>query len=401
MINMDKTKVSFIDVEGQRQQISLAPELYKAAADNNMTVRQYINHKYPSASDAKHDTFVQLCASAGLHFKQDKSLGVNSAPLKVVLDSPVSHEAGAITSNVNPVQSRILFPAAVLEYVESKMAVDRTSVVTAFDRTVALTTTVPNARIEQPVINYTGKDGPEDSRAQVTSQLARPPAMLSITTSDVTQKIPTKSLGILVSDEALQSTTLDLVGLALQRQMEVEGYSLAAEALIDMLSGDVDNGQSALAQTKANTLDTAIVAAGALTQTAWIKWLYTNLQSRRIDWVFTDIAGAMAIENRTGKPNISGDDPNSPRIDTIFNIAFPQLVKNVQMFIVPSDWGWTANTIMGIQSNSAIHKYVNSSASYSAMERFALQKGQGLRFDFGSLYARLFDDAFSVLSLTT
>jgi hypothetical protein len=398
---MDKTKVYFTDAAGLRQEMSFGPSLYRAAMDKNMTVRQYINSEYPTASDASHDTFVQMCASAGLHFKQDKLMGVNSAPLKVVLDGPINPEAGAITGNVNPVQSRILFPAAILEYVESAMAVDRTSVISAFDKTVALTTTVPHARIERPVISYGQKDGPEDSRSQVISQLTRPPAMLSITASDVTKKIPTRSIGLEVSDEALQSTTRDLVGLALRRQTEVEGYAMAGEALIDMLSGDLDNGQAALAQVKANTLDATIVAAGVLTQTAWVTWLYTNLQSRRIDWVFTDLAGALAIENRTGKPTISSDDPNSPRIDTIFNIAFPQLVKNVKMFIVPSDWGWTANTIMGIQSEYAIHKFVNSSASYSAMERFALRKGQGLRFDFGTMYERMFDGAFAVLSLTT
>jgi len=397
---MDKTKVYFTDAAGLRQEASFGPSLYRAAMDKNMTVRQYINSEFPTENGAKHDTFVQMCASAGLQFKQDKSLGVNSAPLRVVLDGPVNVDAAGITGNTNPVQSRILFPAAILEYIENAMAVDRTSVISAFDQTVALTTTVPNARIERPVINYAGKDGPQDSRSQVISQLTRPPAMLSITASDVTKKIPTRSIGLEVSDEALQSTTLDLVGLALRRQTEVEGYAMAGEALIDMLSGDVDNGQSALSQVKANTLDSTIVAAGALTQSAWVQWLYTNLQSRQIDWVFTDLAGALAIENRTGKPTITGDDPNSPRIDTIFNIAFPQLVKNVKMFIVPSDWGWTANTIMGIHSAYAIHKFVNSSAEYAAMERFALRKGQGLRFDFGNMYERMFDDAFSVLSLT-
>ncbi|MGW8181810.1 MAG: hypothetical protein ACWGQW_24030, partial [bacterium] len=110
--------------------------------------------------------------------------------------------------------------------------------------------------------------------------------------------------------------------------------------------------------------------------------------------------GAMAIESRTGKPVITSDDPNSPRIDTLFNIAFPNLIKNVQMFIVPADWGWPANTIMGIQSDSAIHKYVNSSAQYSAMEEFVLRRGKGLRFDFGNAYYRMFDEAFAVLSLT-
>ena len=91
---MDKTKVSFIDAEGQRQQVSLAPELYKAAMADNKTVRQYINQIYPGSSESKHDTFVQMCASAGLIFNPDKAMGVNSAPLKDVLDGPISHEAG-------------------------------------------------------------------------------------------------------------------------------------------------------------------------------------------------------------------------------------------------------------------------------------------------------------------
>lgn len=397
---MDKTKVSFIDASGQRQQVTLVPEVYKAALDKNMTVRQYINHKYPCEAGAQNDSFVQMCASAGLYFKPSKSMGVNSTPLKVILEGQINHEAGAITRDQNPVQSRILFPAAVLEYIEDQMSIDRSSPVAAFDRTVAMITTVPTARVEQPIISYSGKDGPEDARSQVISQLTRPPAMLSITASDVTKKIPTRAIGLEVSDEALQATTLDLVTLALRRQMDVEGYALAGEALIAMLSGDVDNGQSALDQVKADTLDSTITDAGTLTQLAWVKWLYTNLQTRRIDWVFTDLDAALAIEGRTGKPVITGDDPNSPRIDTLFNIAYPQLVKNVQMFIVPSDWGWPANTIMGIQSDSAIHKFVNSSASYSAMERFALRKGEGLRFDFGSMYERMFDDAFAVLSLT-
>ena len=398
---MDNTKVYFTDAAGLRQEVSLAPDLYRAAADKNMTVRQYINHVYPAASDAKHDTFVQMCASTGLHFKSDKAMGVNSANLKSILDGPISHEAGAIVGNTNPIQSRILFPAAVLEYVESEMAIDRTSVISAFDQAIALTTTVPNSRVEQPTISYAGKDGPEEARSQTTSQLTRPPAMMSITAAEVSKKIPTKSLGLEVSDEAMQSTTLNLVGLALRRQIEVEGYAMASEALIAMINGDLDTGQAALAHVHVDTLDSTIVTNGAVTQTAWIKWLYTNLQQRRIDWIFTDLAGALAIENRTGKPVVTSDDPNSPRIDTLFNIAYPQLVKNVKMFIVPSDWGWSANTVMGIQSAYAIHKFVNSSASYSAMERFALRKGQGLRFDFGTMYERMFDDAFAVLSLTT
>lgn len=398
-----KEKVSFIDASGERHFVSLGPEIYKAAMEANLTPRQFINTTYPTTVDAKYDTFTQMCGSVDLIFNQNAKMGVNSANLRSILDGKVNFDAasGSVVREVNPVQSRILFPAAVLEYVESKLAVDRNSAVNVFDQAVALMTTVANARVEQPVINYEGKDGPEEARSQITSQLALPPAMMTITASDITRKIPTYSLGLQVSDEALAATTLDLVGLALTRQSEVERYALIGEALLAMLQGDSDNGDSALSQTKADTLDSTIVANGVLTQTAWVKWLYTNIQTRRINWIFCDIDAALAIENRTGKPVVTGDDPNSPRIDTLFNIAHPMLVAGVMMYIVPPDFSWPANTIMGIDSRYAIAKLTNSQAEYSAVERFALRKGSGIRFDFGNMWYRLYDDAFSVLSLTT
>lgn len=399
---MSKDKVSFIDENGGRQQVALQPEVYKAAMEENLTTRQFINQKYPTTSDAKHDTFTQMCGSAGLIFNQDKKMGVNSANLKSILDGKVNFDAstGSVVREVSPVQSRVLFPAAVLEYVEDALMVDRESAVNVFDQTIALNTTVASARVEQPTISYTGKDGPDEARSQITSQLALPPAMMTITASEITKKIPTYSLGLQVSDEALQATTLDLVGLALSRQAEIERDEMVGETLLALLQGDADVGDAVLTQVKADTLDTDLDTAGTLSQKAWTTWLYTNLRSRRIDWVFCDINAALAIEGRSGKPVVTGDDPNSPRIDTLFNIAHPQLVENVKMYIVPVDYSWPANTIMGIDSRYAIAKLTNSNAEYSAVERFALRKGSGIRFDFGNLYYRLYDAAFSVLSLT-
>ena len=168
-----------------------------------------------------------------------------------------------------------------------------------------------------------------------------------------------------------------------------------------MLNGDADNGQSALSVVKADTFDSTITAAGTLSHKAWILWLYNAIETLHIDWVIVDsIDTALAIENRSSKPVIVGDDPNSPRIDTLFSIAYPSLASKVQMFIAPKSWSLPANTIHGIQSNSAIAKLINSSAEYSSTERWALRRGEALRFDFGQQYYRLFDDAHSVLSLT-
>ena len=388
----------FTDKTGAQQEVTLGASIFQEARDENLTLRQFINNKYPTCLET--ETFKQMCASEKLFFNTNEAFGINSTPLKTILNPSTRNASN--TTRENPVQSRILFAPALMSYMEDVMAKDRQSPISVFDQLVAITTTVASARTEQPVITYAGKDGPENKRANQIAQLAEPANMMLIKASDITRQIPTFSVGLAVSDQAMQYATIDLVGLTLMRQKEIELFSLAGEAVMDMLSGDDDNGQSALAQVKADTLDSTISAAGTLTHKAWILWLYSNILQRRIDWVIVDsIATAMAIEARTGKPVVTSDDPNSPRIDTLFNLAYPQLAANVKMFVAPTEWGMTANTIMGIQSNSAIAKLVNSSADYEATERWALRRAEAMRFDFGQQYYRLYDSAFSVLSLTT
>ena len=389
---------SFIDKTGAQQQVTLSADIFRAAHDSNLTVRQYINNKYPTCSDT--ETFKQMCSSEQLFFKKSDAYGVNSTPLRVVLDPPADREA-ANTTRENPVQSRILFPPALMSMVEDTLAVDRMSATNAFDQLVAITTTVASARTEQPVISYSGKDGPQDKRAQQISQLSEPANTMLITASEVTRTIPTFSVGLSISDEAMKYATIDMVALALARQKEVEMFALAGEAVMAMLNGDSDTGQSALPVVNADTFDTTIAADGVLTDLAWLKWLYSSMLTRRIDWVIVDsLATALAVQNRTGKNTVQTDDPNSPRIETLFSVAYPQIAASVKMFIAPAEWAMTANTLIGIQSNSAIAKLVNSSASYQASERWAMRKGEGMRFDFGQSYYRLFDSAFSVMSLT-
>ena len=390
---------SFIDKTGAKQEVMLHSDLYRAAKDANLNVRQYINTKYPTSEER--DTFTQMCASEGLFFTADETTGVNSTPMSHILNPPTL-DAATVTRE-NPVQSRILFPPALMSYIEDSMPMDRQSAVTVFDSMVALTTTVASARTEQPVISYAGNDGPEDTRAQQISQLSEPANMMTITASTTTKQIPTFSMGLAISDQAMQYATIDLVALAVTRQKEIEMFALAGEAMVDMISGDADNGQSALAVVKADVFDSAVGAnAGDLTQKAYIKWLYAAIETRQIDWIIVNsIDTALSIEGRTNKPVITGDDPNSPRIDTLFNMAYPRLAQSVKMFVAPSSWSLPAWYCVGIQSDSAIAKLVNSQADYDSSERWALRRGEGFRMDFGQQYYRLWDDAFSIMELTT
>ncbi len=389
----------FNDKAGEQHEVVLAPEMYKAAADEGLTLRQYVNVHFPTTADAKVDTFSQLCASEGLFFSPDKNAGVAPIPLKNILNpTPKFDAAGGVVRETNPVGSRVLFPAAILEYVENKLKVDRQSQVNAFSSLLAMDYSVANSRFDQPVVSYERTGGPEDTQSQQIGQLALPANMLSITATERNYKIPTEAVGLTISNEALESTTLDLVGMALTRQAEVQDAFKADEWLMEAMNGNPDDEHNAaIAGVNADTFDGTISANGVLTQKAWVHYLYENINTRRIDTIVCDLDTALAIENRTGKPVITTDDPNSDRIDAKFKVTFPNLVTSVNIHIVE---GFTANTIFGMDTRYALARVANSLADYSAIEDFVLRKGKGFRFDRGAIVYKPFKEApFSRMNL--
>jgi len=389
----------FIDTDGSQQELPIDMSHYRAAAEKNISLRQLVNSKYPTASE-KSDTFTQLCASEGLFFAGDKATGVKIPTLKSIFEPGSSFDAaGAVTSDVSPPGSRYLFPAAVLEYVESKLKVDRTTNVMAFNALLAMDYSVANSRIDQPVIDFGKRGGPEDTSSQSRGQLAGPVSMVSITTSERAYRIPNEAIGLEVSNEALQYTTLDLVGMAITRQAEVQEAARVNAWMSEMLNGNVDDAyNSALTSVTAKSYDSAITTAGTLTQKAWVKYLYDGIATRRVDWVICNLDTALAIETRTGRPTITGDDPNSDRLDAKFKVEFPQLTTNVKMYIsedIP------AGTVVGIDSRYAISRVTNSLASVSDVEQFIMRQGKGFFFQRGQMVYKPFgNEPFHVMTLT-
>ena len=65
-----------------------------------------------------------------------------------------------------------------------------------------------------------------------------------------------------------------------------------------------------------------------------------------------------------------------------------------------SDSGFPANTILGIDSRYAIQRVTSTNASYQAQEEFVLRRSSAMRFDYGTLSRRLYNDAFEVLTFS-
>lgn len=405
---MKKNIVKFTDSDGV-QEVTLGLSHWQAAQDSNLSLRQFVNTKYPTTPDAKHDTFTQMCQSVGLYTKPARELGIRPISMKEIENGGLEFGVGMQGSEVSPVQTKILFPAVIAELVENKLQFDRMSAVAAFDRMLADVYSVAGRRIEQPYIDYTRTNGPESTRNQARAQGAEPATMMTIKAGEKTLTIGETPLAVTVTDEAMQATTIDMVALAMARQAEVESYTRIGEDLLGVLQGSVDAGSygtSALSSVTAASFDSSIGAAGALTDLAYAKWLYTGIEKRRINYIITDFAGAWAIQNRTmpvqsaSAVGIIKIDKKETDTDVVSSIFYPNLVKDVEIFVVPSTAGWPANTLMGFDSRYAMRKWVNTLATYSDVERYVLRRASTFVVSFGSKVTRYFDDAFSTMTLT-
>lgn len=392
-----ESKVKFTDASGTRAEVTISMDVYREAQDANLTVTQLVNRKYQTKpGDAS--AFSQMAASAGLFMKGDNSIGVNSPSMKDVMSGMSGAMAGEITrsggAGQNTPASRLLFPEVIMRAIESELRSSDDPFLSGVEKMIAITSNVTTPRVEQPIINVTA---PGKIESMPISQLALPRNMVTITTSDQSYRIPTHSVGLEISEEALQSSTLDLVGLALGANAREQSILRVEADLIAMIAGDVDMGESAVAGGNASVYDSLINGTTKMTQKGWVKFLHSNYRKRTLDWLIMDLDTALEIEGRTGKPVIVGDNPNSPRIDTQFTIENLSLPTPRVLIVDTAIIG--ADTIVGLDSRYAIRKVVNVNATYSAVEDFVLRKATALRLDYGYVMKKLYGDAWTSLTI--
>ena len=388
---------SFLDHNGNPQQIEVTVDnTVRTAQAANENIRDYINAAYSTNVEKYGDVFSQICASEGIVLHSSKPYGIKTPSLDAVLNGRPLLEAGAVVRTPSS-QARVLLMPAIGALIEDKLLADLDMNANAFSAMVAMDTVIADEWYLWPEANFAG---PEAGRSQVTSQLATPTNMLTLTTSEKSIRVPTYSLGITYSQQATKYLNLDFISLSIARQVAVERNERANKDLLAMLSGDADVGQGALSGI-AGKVKTAVsldaAASAGITQLAWMLWLYNNGKKRRITHVVTDITGALAIQNRSGRPVITGDNGTSARVNTNETVMNPTWGDDVQVFIT-DDANWPAKTVMGIDARYAIQRVTSSNASYEAIEEFALKRATAMRFDYGSLSRRLYNDAFEVLT---
>lgn len=387
----------YIDKNGDTAQLDIHVGMYREAADRGMSLSQYINTTFPTDSAERRggSTFQQLLASEGIFVSANREYGIRPSTLDSIVNPGMS--AGSVVKDQIPT-SRILYPAVIMQAIEDKLQASFTMTANAFDSLIGYDESINGERYEYPVLNF---DKPSAARSMGVSQLAQPPSMLTITTSEKAFKIPTFSMGLEVSDQALRSTTIDFLALSLARQAAVERNERAQNYILAILNGDVDNGDGSIASKgymyNASSFDAA-ATGGAITQKAWMKYLMKDGTKRTITHLITDIDTALKIESRTGKPVITQDDSQTNRFDTHFNVMNPTWAKNPSLFLTDIA-AWPANTILGMDKSWAIRRVRNLTANFNGIEQYVMRRSTQMRFDFGEHVNRMYDEAFGGLVL--
>ena len=318
--------------------------------------------------------------------------------LKEVMNGGVH---AATTGGDASITGRLLVSAMLLPVVENQMREDRSGYASMLRQHAALNINLPGTRWDRPILDF---KRPENSRPQPVAELAEPVRMLTIKSSQKSSALLGEAIGIEFSDQALQNATIDFISLSMRRQAEESANEVAMAHILSLLNGDADVGMAALASVVrggaavASTLDSA-AGSGKLTQTAWVKWLWRNNLRRTITTVVTDFDGALAIENRLGRPTVQTDDAKSKRIDVLTNVVNPNWPNQVDI-IITQDPNWPANTIVGFDKSYG-YSYVQSAAlNYSAMEALAMRRSVKMRIDQASAVDRFMNDAWDILDIS-
>lgn len=384
--------VTLTDKHGKDADLKFDMSLYKRAADENTSVRvaarKLAQEQGVAWNPAKGDLLEQMFAASDLFRGQVP--GVNGLTIADLQKMELADGFRRGDGSEKGLGARLLFPQFILETLrENALKDDGGDIIAQWNSMVALTNNVNGPRAEQPTINTSG---PEESRSGRIAQLAEPETMVSITTGQNTYKIPTKSIGLVISDEARQATTVDLVRIVMEAQARGDRIRRIQEQLKAMVNGDSDLGMSALPVTKAGTLDSAITENGTVTKKAYLKWLYQDTTSAALTRVLTGLDEALTLDDALTSTNRV--DPG--KIPTYFNGVNLGIAAPSFTLFDSSTFG--AGVMVGLDPRYAIQRFVNVNASYEAVEDYVMRRATAFRVDYGEMATRLYDDAWSVLS---
>lgn len=390
---MAEPTIKYRNNSGQLVEKKVDHTVYKEAADQKLTVPDLLMRKCGDADLSFGTPFEQALLHSGLIDRKHRPAGMVAPSMKDIMTENINMSAiRSPDGNNTAISARMLFPQVILEVMRDYLTEDKSDFINGYNAMVGLTENVTSARVDQPTIDVRSNENVSEGQI---AQLSEPPALVNITVGDTTHRIPTDSIGLLISDEALESTSLDLVNIAMSAHARGKRIRMVENNIKNMVFGDADIGMSALPTVKANTFDSNITANGEITRKAWLKWLRAEYQKRSINSVMMTLDTYFQLEDVLMPKNYSAD----PRQTSVDNNLMNMMVAPQNILIVdPTVVG--EGVVVGLDNRYAIRRFVNVSASYEAIENFVLRRAKAFRVDHGEMSRRLYDEAWSVLDLS-
>lgn len=386
---MAQFALKYMGDDGKAKKFECDVDVYEKAAKSGQTLRQYMRTVIHDADESKGHVLDQMMTAAAMN---DGTLGFGSAmtmaEIAGMADSSFRRNDGAD----NSLGARLLFPQVILETINAnQFRDDGSDILSIWNTLVATTRNINGTKADQPIIDYSA---PEESRSGRIAQLAEPETMINITTGEKSIRIPTYSVGLHISDEAMAATTIDLVRIVMEAQARGNRIRTVNEQLQALVKGDVDRGIAALPVKKIGIYDAAITTNGTLTKRAYIKWLHDVQERANISTVLTDIDTAISIDDAL-LPKVVGVDASkiaTPWGGLNLGLTQPRIIPfKAEVF--------GASMLVALDPRYAIQRFVNISASYNAIQEYVMRKSTAFRVDYGEMATRLFDEAWDVVSL--
>lgn len=382
--------VANVNGDQVHKEIDANAALYREASDMGMDLRQYLRHKANDWDVTMGDPIDQMMTNAGL---SDGANHVGPALTMAQLAGMKSADGFRRPDGSDgSLGARLLYPQLILETLNAnQLRDDGSDILSIWEDLIAISRNLNGQRADQPIIDTRA---PEGSRSGRIVQMAEPETMISITTGQKSYAIPTNSIGLMISNEAMAATTIDLVRIVMEAQARGDKIARVGEQLRSMVLGDSDLDMDPLPIVKASFFDPSITTDGTITKRAYIKWLFSRRKIANITQVLTDIDSALNVDEGLAPKNVGQDNSKIVTPWAGMNLGLPQ--PRLTPF-EPDVFG--AGLLVGLDPRYAIQRFVNISAAYDAIEEFVMRKATGFRVDYGEMATRLNDEAWSVLSL--
>jgi len=399
---------------GKVEQGELNLEDYRKAQQMGMTVSGFINARYSDADPKYGTAFKQGQESLGIHVSSDPKRGIVASTIGEILDGTVTRKlagdqlaAGGLvvapSAQGTTPSSRVFFPETVLATMNEALLEDYNPELQIWSRMISNREIIATEQFTQPQIDVTA---PRAEDSAPISQNSLPKQLISITTSQYSKSITTNSVGLQISEQAQARSTIDLVVTILTQQAEGERFRQLWADISNVVSGNVDAGQSAMSVTGFKATYDSTAGAGEVTQDGWLDMLYDPTRKVSYDSIITTPPTYRAIEKRTGRPVVydpTTSGPNMGSMGTYGRDINPTLLNwtvGVPNVMLVPNGTIPANQMLVFDSRFFLREVINSSAAYSASERMILQRSDFFRFDVGRMMYRLLDEAGKVVDIT-